>query len=58
MSVVLATTLGMIVANAPVIYAGRWLMQRLPLVWIRRAAALAFTLLGILVLLSANDRIS
>ena len=56
--VIAGTTLGMIIANAPVVYAGRWLMQRLPLIWIRRGAALAFAILGLLVLLGGNRLIS
>jgi putative Ca2+/H+ antiporter (TMEM165/GDT1 family) len=53
-AVVIGTTLGMLVANVPVVYAGRWLMAKIPLAWIRRAAAFAFALLGILVLLSTR----
>lgn len=53
-AVVIGTTLGMLLANVPVVYAGRWLMAKIPLAWIRRVAALAFALLGILVLLSAR----
>lgn len=53
-AVVVGTTLGMLVANVPVVYAGKWLMAKIPLVWIRRAAALAFAALGILVLLSGR----
>lgn len=49
---VAGTTLGMLLANAPVVFAGHWLLQRLPMAWIRRLAALAFAVLGILVLLA------
>jgi putative Ca2+/H+ antiporter (TMEM165/GDT1 family) len=51
-AVVAGTTVGMLMANVPVVYAGRWLMQRLPLRWIRVGAAIAFAVLGILVLLA------
>lgn len=52
--VVMGTTLGMLVANAPVVYAGRWLMRRLPLAWIRRGVALAFVVLALLVLFKVD----
>jgi Ca2+/H+ antiporter, TMEM165/GDT1 family len=45
--VIVGTTLGMLAANVPVVYAGRYLMQRLPLDWARRAACAVFFLLGI-----------
>jgi putative Ca2+/H+ antiporter (TMEM165/GDT1 family) len=37
----------MLAANVPVVYAGRYLMQRLPLDWARRAACGVFFLLGV-----------
>lgn len=52
LAVVAGTTLGMLLANAPVVFTGHWLLQRLPMAWVRRLAALAFAVLGILVLLS------
>ncbi|MFC6673031.1 TMEM165/GDT1 family protein [Marinobacterium aestuariivivens] len=45
--VVLGTTLGMLLANVPIVYAGSWLMQRLPLLWARRGACALFAALGI-----------
>jgi putative Ca2+/H+ antiporter (TMEM165/GDT1 family) len=51
-AVVLGTSLGMLLANAPVVLAGPRLLQRLPLAWVRRAAALVFLALAILVLLA------
>ncbi len=45
--VVVGTTLGMLLANVPVVFFGGKLAARLPLHWIRRAAALLFVLLGI-----------
>src|SRR3954471_2413428 len=37
--VVIGTTLGMLVANVPVIFAGERLARKLPLMWLRRVAA-------------------
>jgi putative Ca2+/H+ antiporter (TMEM165/GDT1 family) len=48
--VVLGTTIGMMLANAPVVFAGDALMRRVPLKWIRIVAALSFAALGIYVL--------
>ena len=48
--VVLGTTLGMMLANAPVVYAGERLAKRLPIVWARRIAALLFALTGVVTL--------
>jgi putative Ca2+/H+ antiporter (TMEM165/GDT1 family) len=45
--VVLGSTVGMMVANAPVVYAGERLAKRLPLAWARRLAALLFALTGV-----------
>ncbi|MBL8482830.1 MAG: TMEM165/GDT1 family protein [Rhodocyclaceae bacterium] len=45
-AVVLGTTLGMLAANVPAVLIGEKLAHRLPLVWIRRAAALVFVVTG------------
>ena len=45
--VVLGTTLGMLIANVPVVLAGNLAADRLPLDLIRRLAALAFVLLAL-----------
>jgi putative Ca2+/H+ antiporter (TMEM165/GDT1 family) len=45
--VILGTTLGMLLANVPVIWAGAWLMQRLPLNWARWGACLLFITFGV-----------
>jgi len=45
--VTLGTTLGMLIANVPVVFAGEYLMKRLPMKLAHRAAALAFILVGI-----------
>ncbi len=45
--VVLGTTVGMMLANAPVVFAGDALMRRVPLKWMRIVAALSFLALGL-----------
>ena len=45
--VVIGTTLGMLVANVPVVLAGNFAADRLPLTLIRRLAALAFAALAV-----------
>lgn len=54
--VVAGTTLGMLIANVPVVFAGQWLMQRLPLDLARRCAFVLFLLLAIATALSAYLR--
>jgi putative Ca2+/H+ antiporter (TMEM165/GDT1 family) len=49
--VVLGTTLGMLLANVPVVFAGEALMRRVPLQTVRVFAALSFLALGFYVLL-------
>jgi putative Ca2+/H+ antiporter (TMEM165/GDT1 family) len=50
--VVLGTTLGMLLANVPVVLAGEALIRRVPLKVVRVFAALSFVALGVYVLLS------
>jgi Ca2+/H+ antiporter, TMEM165/GDT1 family len=45
--VVWGTTLGMLAANVPVVYAGSWLLQKVSLDWARRIACAVFVLLGV-----------
>lgn len=45
--VVMGTTLGMLIANVPVVLAGNFAAERLPLNLIRRLAAAAFAILGL-----------
>jgi Ca2+/H+ antiporter, TMEM165/GDT1 family len=52
-TVVAGTTLGMLLANAPVVFLGKAFAARLPLTAIRFAAALLFAGLGLLFLLRA-----
>lgn len=50
--VVLGTTLGMMLANVPVVFAGDAIIKRVPLAKVRYIAAASFVLLGAWVLLS------
>lgn len=54
-AVVAGTTLGMLLANAPVVFAGPRLLQRLPMAWIRRGTALVFAATGLWLLLVPPD---
>lgn len=49
-AVILGTTLGMLVANVPVVFAGRIASERIPFRWIRIVAALLFAAVGVWVL--------
>jgi len=51
--VLLGTTLGMMLANAPVVWLGDKLVRRVPVVWVHRVSALIFLVLGLLTLLFA-----
>lgn len=51
--VVLGTTVGMLIANIPVIMAGRWLMDRLPLATARISASILFVVLAIVTVAAA-----
>ncbi len=44
--VIMGTTVGMLLANVPVILAGRWLMERLPLATARFGASILFLVLA------------
>ncbi|QYJ79582.1 TMEM165/GDT1 family protein [Shewanella acanthi] len=48
--VVTGTTLGMLLANVPVVLAGHFSAEKLPLNWIHRGCAVLFALLGIVTL--------
>lgn len=50
--VTMGTTLGMLIANVPVVYAGEYIMARLPLNLTRMIAAIAFALVGVFKILS------
>lgn len=49
--VILGTTIGMLAANVPVVYAGSWLLERISLDWARRVACAIFLLLGMVTIL-------
>lgn len=49
--VILGTTIGMLAANVPVVYAGSWLLERISLDWARRVACAIFMLLGVVTIL-------
>lgn len=46
--VIAGTTVGMLAANVPVVYAGSWLLERISLDWARRIACAIFMLLGVI----------
>lgn len=50
LAVTAGTTLGMLMANVPVVVFGPRALGRLPLAWVQRAAALLFAALGVLAL--------
>jgi putative Ca2+/H+ antiporter (TMEM165/GDT1 family) len=47
MMVVIGTTIGMLLANVPVVFAGDALIKRVPLKWVRIVAASVFAALGV-----------
>lgn len=54
-AVVAGTTLGIMLANAPVVFLGELIAKRIPMSVIHGAAALIFALLGILSLLNVGE---
>jgi len=53
-SVIAGTTFGMLLANVPVIFAGKWLMDKMPLNVARKAAFVLFIVLGIITLVGLH----
>ena len=51
--VIIGTTLGMMLANVPVVFAGRWLMDRLPLNYARWGAFALFLAMAVITLAAA-----
>ena len=45
--VVAGTTLGMLLANVPVVIVGHFSADKLPMLWIHRGCAMLFALLGV-----------
>ena len=52
--VVAGTTLGMLLANAPVVWLGEAITRRVPMALVHRLSALIFAVLGVLALLSGG----
>lgn len=52
--VVAGTTLGMMLANAPVVWLGERITRLVPLTWVHRISATVFVVLGLLVLLGGE----
>lgn len=50
-AVIAGTTLGMLLANVPVIFAGKWLMDKLPMGFAHKAACVIFIALGVATLI-------
>ena len=50
-AVICGTTLGMMLANVPVVYAGDWLLRRVPMKVVHAVAAAMFAVLGVLTLI-------
>ncbi len=53
-AVIVGTTLGMMIANVPVVYLGEVAARRLPIRLVHVVAALVFLLLGVVVLIGAE----
>ncbi len=51
-AVVAGTTLGMMIADVPAVYLGERILRRIPMRLLQRIAAVAFAVLGVLVLLA------
>lgn len=52
--VVVGSTTGMLLANIPVIFAGKWLMEKMPLAIARKAAFVLFISLAMITLIRAH----
>jgi putative Ca2+/H+ antiporter (TMEM165/GDT1 family) len=53
--VVAGTTLGMMLANAPVVWFGERITRLVPLPWVHRTSAAVFVVLGLLVLTNGKE---
>ena len=51
-AVVVGTTVGMMIANVPVVFFGEAIAKRVPLVWARRVTAVFFAVLGVAALVA------
>lgn len=52
--VVAGTTLGMMIANAPVVWLGERITRLIPLTWVHRISAAVFVILGLLILFGSQ----
>lgn len=52
--VIAGTTFGMLLANVPIIFAGKWLMDKMPLNVARKAAFVLFMALAVITLVGMN----
>jgi putative Ca2+/H+ antiporter (TMEM165/GDT1 family) len=55
LAVVAGTTLGMLIANVPVVFAGDRLARRIPMRWVHGLAAALFALLGVAALMGLGQ---
>ncbi|UZD65898.1 TMEM165/GDT1 family protein [Marinobacter sp. AN1] len=51
--VIVGTTVGMLLANVPVILAGKWIMERMPMATARIGASILFMVLAVITVLAA-----
>jgi putative Ca2+/H+ antiporter (TMEM165/GDT1 family) len=52
--VTIGTTLGMMLSNVPAVYFGERVVRLVPTVWVHRAAAFVFAVLGVAILMGLN----
>ncbi len=52
--VVAGTTAGMLVADVPAVFLGRWVTEKVQAKWLRYVAALIFAVMGVLTILATN----
>ncbi|CAG1018596.1 Putative manganese exporter [Burkholderiaceae bacterium] len=57
LAVLAGTTLGMMIANVPAVLLGERIAHRMPVIWVHRAAAALFAVLGIATLMGAGRSI-
>jgi len=53
--VVSGTTVGMMIANVPVVFMGEWLTRRIPVSVLHKICAVVFALMGVLALLNVGN---
>ena len=55
--VVIGTTVGMLLTNIPVLFAGRWLMEKIPFKYARISAFMLFVILAVVTLIHTNGQV-